>query len=119
MDAESWLASELAAFACAACGQPYGEGHIRLLARREELWFVDLSCPHCGSQAVAIVTVQFEAEAADASASDAHQATMASPSASPSPPAVSVDDVIDAHVLLRDFEGDVHQLIARLSGPRP
>jgi hypothetical protein len=119
MDAEGWLTSELAAFACAACGQPYGEGHIRLLARREELWFVDLSCPHCGSQAVAIVTVQFEAEAADASDSEGHQAMLASPSASPAPPAVSVDDVIDAHVLLRDFEGDVHQLIARLSGPRP
>jgi hypothetical protein len=35
------------------------------------------------------------------------------------PPAVSVDDVIDAHVLLRDFEGDVHQLIARFDGRRP
>ena len=35
------------------------------------------------------------------------------------PPAVSVDDVIDAHVLLRDFEGDVHQLIARFDGGRP
>ena len=29
---------------------------------------------------------------------------------------MSVDDVIDAHVLLRDFEGDVHQLIARFDG---
>ncbi len=73
MDAEGWLTSEMAAFACAACGQPYGEGHIRLLARREELWFVDLSCPHCGSQAVAIVTVQLEAEAVDAASSDARQ----------------------------------------------
>jgi DNA-directed RNA polymerase subunit RPC12/RpoP len=118
MDAEGWLTSEMAAFACAACGQPYGEGHIRLLARREELWFVDLSCPHCGSQAVAIVTVQLEAEAVDAASSDARQTALASPLASPALPAVSVDDVIDAHALLRDFEGDVHQLIARFSGQR-
>ncbi len=32
---------------------------------------------------------------------------------------MSVDDVIDAHVLLRDFEGDVHQLIDRFEGRRP
>ena len=57
MDAESWLANELASFGCAACGQAYGEGHIRLIAQREELFFVDLTCDHCGSQAVAIVTM--------------------------------------------------------------
>ena len=39
--------------------------------------------------------------------------------ARPTLPAVSVDDVIDVHVLLRDFEGDVHQLIARFDGQRP
>ncbi len=43
MDAESWLTSELASFGCAACGQAYGQGHIRLIAQREELFFVDLS----------------------------------------------------------------------------
>ena len=60
MDAESWLTSELASFGCAACGQAYGQGHIRLIAQREELFFVDLSCEHCGSQAVAIVTIQID-----------------------------------------------------------
>jgi chromosome condensin MukBEF MukE localization factor len=29
---------------------------------------------------------------------------------------VSVDDVLDAHAILADFEGDVHQLIARFDG---
>jgi hypothetical protein len=119
MDAEGWLTSELAAFACAACGQPYGEGHIRLLARREELWFVDLSCPHCGSQAVAIVTVQLEGETVEGAGGVPHEAAPAGPQGAPVPPALSIDDVIDAHVLLRDFEGDVHQLIARFDGQRP
>ena len=64
MDAESWLTSELASFGCAACGQAYGEGHIELIAQREELYFVDLSCQHCGSQAVAIVTIQIDGETA-------------------------------------------------------
>ena len=119
MDAEGWLTSELASFACAACGQPYGEAHIRLLARREELYFVDLSCPHCGSQAVAIVTVQVDGETMDSVGGETLEATLMDRDGAAEPPAVSVDDVIDAHVLLRDFEGDVHQLIARFDGRRP
>jgi hypothetical protein len=120
MDAEAWLASELASFTCAACGQPYGEDQVHLIARREELFFVDLSCPHCGSQAVAIVTIQVDGETlvtnAEAAVGEAPVGEIATAS---SRSAVSVDDVIDAHVLLRDFEGDVHQLIARFEGRRP
>ena len=119
MDVEAWLTSELASFACAACGQPYGEAHIRLLARREELYFVNLSCPHCGSQAVAIVTVQVDGETMDSIGGETLEAAMMGRDGTSDPPAVSVDDVIDAHVLLRDFEGDVHQLIARFDGGRP
>jgi hypothetical protein len=118
MDAEGWLASELAAFACAACGQPYGEAQVRVIARREELWFVDLSCPHCGSQAVAIVTIQVEDESGEDEGTLSAGDLPEGPSV-PGAPVVSVDDVIDAHVLLRDFEGDVHQLIARFEAPRP
>jgi hypothetical protein len=117
MDAEGWLASELAAFGCAACGQPYGEEQVRLIARREELWFVDLSCPHCGSQAVAIVTIQVEGESGEEAGQPELQTTVELHV--PGSAVVSVDDVIDAHVLLRDFEGDVHQLIERFEGHRP
>jgi DNA-directed RNA polymerase subunit RPC12/RpoP len=118
MDAEGWLTSELASFGCAACGQPYGEGHVRLIAQREEIFFLDLTCPHCGSQAVAIVTIQADGEA-DGSADHHVEARGVVRSAEDgSRSVVSVDDVIDAHVLLRDFEGDVHQLIARFDGER-
>ena len=119
MDAEGWLTSELASFACAACGQPYGESQIRLIAQREELYFVDLSCPRCGSQAVAIVTIQVEPEAGVADAgkpvfSEAGAGDDTSISA-----VVSVDDVIDVHALLAEFDGDVDQLMARFEGLAP
>lgn len=114
MDAEGWLASELASFACAACGQPYGEAHIRVIGRRDELFFVDLSCPHCGSQAVAIVTIQVDGELLGEDERDIEPSQGVDGQSGA--PAVSVDDVIDAHALLRDFEGDVHQLMARFDG---
>jgi hypothetical protein len=116
MDAESWLTSELASFGCAACGEAYGQGHIRLIAQREELYFVDLSCDHCGSQAVAIVTIQIDGETARLETGELVRAEGSPESPAPNGPPVSADDVLDAHAMLDDFEGDVHQLIARFDG---
>jgi hypothetical protein len=115
MDAEGWLTSELASFACAACGQPYGESHVRLIARREELFFVDLSCPHCGSQAVAIVTIQLESENVP-EGGRLVVGGLGSDDDTPAAPPVSLDDVLDMHGLLADFRGDVHELMARFDG---
>ena len=116
MDAESWLTSELASFGCAACGQAYGQGHIRLIAQREELYFVDLSCDHCGSQAVAIVTIQIDGETISLETGELVRAEEVEPDAPPEGPPISADDVLDAHRFLDGFEGDVHQLIARFDG---
>jgi len=118
MDPERWLTNELATFGCAACGETYGSAQIRLIAQREELFFVDLSCHHCGTQAVAIVTIQIDGDGATLDPgelvpgvrtvdADAHRGT-----ARP----IDVDDVIDMHRLLQAFEGDVHELMARFDG---
>ncbi len=116
MDAERWLTSELASFGCEACGQAYGQGHIHLIAQREELFFVDLSCDHCGSQAVAIVTIQIDGNKARLEGGESGPASddVSGTAGDGSP--VSADDVLDAHELLAGFEGDVHQLMARLAG---
>jgi len=117
MDAEGWLTSELATCACAACGQPYGESQVRLIAQREELFFVDLACPHCGSQAVAIVSIQLEDDVAQM---EGHRLVVGPADGAdeqPPAPAISVDDVLDVHALLADFDGDIERLMAHLDGP--
>lgn len=116
MDAEGWLTSELASFGCAACGQAYGHGHIRLIAQREELFFVDLTCDHCGSQAVAIVTIEVDGKTATLEGGELVRARGGDPDAAPGGPPVSADDVLDAHGILQGFQGDVHQLMARFDG---
>ena len=118
MDAERWLTSELASFACAACGQAYGEGHIRLIAQRDDLFFVDLSCERCGSQAVAIVTIQIEDDSATIGSGElvpAEQLELHRDEEAMLEP-VTADDVLDVHALLEAFHGDARQLIARLDG---
>jgi hypothetical protein len=115
MDAEGWLTSELATFGCAACGQAYGPDRVRLIARRDELFFVDLSCAHCGSQAVAIVTIQVEGETTTVDAGELLPARGAKAEVRAAAP-VSADDVLDVHRLLADLDGGVGELLARLDG---
>ena len=41
--------------ACTACGAPVPTGRIRILARRDDLAFVELDCPDCGSAALGLL----------------------------------------------------------------
>ena len=40
---------------CTACGAPVPTGRIRILARRDDLAFVELDCVACGSAALAML----------------------------------------------------------------
>ena len=119
MDGADGLRSQLPSFGCGACGQPYGPGRIRLLAERDGLYFVDLACASCASQAVAIVTIELdEDDVPQAEAGDLIQ-IVADPAHLPKPP-VTADDVLDMHDLLAGFRGGTMALLDRLdSGPRP
>jgi len=119
MDGADWLRTQLTSFGCAACGQPYETGRIRLLAERDGLYFVDLACASCASQAVAIVTIELdEDDIPQADAGDLIQ-IVADPVRGTSGPPVTVDDVLDIHGLLSGFQGDAAALLARLDGGPP
>jgi hypothetical protein len=112
MDGADWLRTQLTSFGCAACGQAFETGRIRVLAERDGLFFVDLACAHCGTQAVAIVTIQLDenevpqADAAELAAFGQGLLCKRKP--------VSADDVLQIHAVLEDFEGDIDQLLDRL-----
>jgi hypothetical protein len=40
---------------CTACGALVPTGRIRILARRDDLAFVELACPACGSAAIGLL----------------------------------------------------------------
>ncbi len=40
---------------CTACGAPVPTGRIRILARRDDLAFVELACDGCGSAALGLL----------------------------------------------------------------
>ena len=114
MDGAAWLRSQLTSFGCAACGQPYQSDGIRLLAERDGLFFVDLACRHCGTQAVSIVTIQVDED--DIPRADPGERFENPLLPIPVLPPVSSDDVLAMHALLAGFQGDVPSLLARLDG---
>ena len=83
---------------------------------RQILWKKDLEaslnvCTHCGTQAVAIVTIQLDED--QLPQADARELTPLDDTASQREP-VSADDVLEIHALLDGFEGDVARLLDRL-----
>jgi hypothetical protein len=109
MEGSDWLRTQLSAFSCSACGRSYRPNQIRVLAQREGLFFVRLSCRGCGTDSVAIVTVQIdETESAQLDAGEL-QETIDQP---PGEPAVSGDDLLEMHAFLRNFDGDFQELFS-------
>lgn len=113
-DGADWLRTQLTSFGCAACGQPYESGKIRLLAERDGLFFVDLGCFHCGTQAMAIVTIEVDDD--DVTTFDPGERFESGQAGPPVQAAVTSDDVLAMHALLAGFEGDISSLLARLDG---
>jgi hypothetical protein len=117
---EEWLRAELATVACEACGKPYAASRVRILARREGIYLVGLTCSTCGTSAVAMVSFEREATDADPSRRTATQGPGAKGGVARGPlssaPAVDIDDVLDMHRFLEGFDGDFRRLFDRTYG---
>lgn len=94
-----WLNGVFGTVRCAGCGAIYGRGAITLVGNRDEHWFVRCSCDSCGAEGLGVVIVKETAGVTAAPAATTFRAA-----------AFRVDDVLEAHELLRDYAGDVHGL---------
>jgi hypothetical protein len=113
MEGADWLRTQLSAFSCSTCGRSYRPSQIRVLAQREGLFFVRLLCRGCGTESVAIVTVQIdETESAHLDAGELEETL----EQAPGEPPVSGDDVLAMHTFLRDFDGDFQGLFEDYRG---
>lgn len=94
-----WLSGVFGTVRCAGCGAVYGRGAIMVVGNRDEYWFVRCSCDSCGAQGLGVVIVKETAAVAASAAATVHAT-----------PALRVDDVLEAHEILRGYDGDVHGL---------
>lgn len=86
---------------CGVCDEPVPVARIRLLARRDDLAFLEIDCAACSSATLGFVL--------DGRLDEAM------PAAADRPP-IDADDVLDMHQLLAGWQGDLAGL---LDGPEP
>ena len=98
MNGLGWLDGIFGSVRCANCGAAYDRTDVSVVGNRDEYWFLRCVCHTCGTQGVGVVIVrEIEVRPEDRL-----------PQGQP----FAVDDVLAAHDLLRDYEGDVHGLFA-------
>jgi hypothetical protein len=89
---------------CSVCGANHSRSDIRVLGKLETAWIVRVTCTKCQTAFKLLVV-------------DEEEHTKISPikeePARPRRPAVSADEVIDAHDFLESYQGDVRALFAR------
>jgi hypothetical protein len=115
VEGADWLRTQLTSFGCAGCGRPFRASNIRILAERDGLFFVDLGCAACGSEAVAVITITVEDdEGTTIEAGDLLPASTDPSDAVPAgTPPVSADDLLAMHEFLGAFDGDFDGLFRR------
>jgi hypothetical protein len=115
MEGADWLRTQLTHFGCAVCGEAFPAERIRVLAQRDDLYFVDLDCVGCGSGAVAIVTIEIEGDEARVEPGELTDLREAGRERD----AVDADDVLAMHAFLERFDGDFQTLFGSSHPPTP
>jgi hypothetical protein len=87
---------------CAACGRPVPADATRVLAQREDLAFVELGCTACGSVSLSIRLGSLDAIGTPDGAA-----------VGDSGPSMAADDVLDMHLFLAGYRGDLRGLVGR------
>ncbi len=115
MDPRDHLRALLDGMACTVCDEPVPVERVRLLARRDDLTFVQIQCDRCGSTALGFLG-ESPIPDAPAVAPALEGGGAAAPDAAAHP--ISPDEVLDMHEFLAGWHGDARSLIAG-EGGRP
>jgi hypothetical protein len=99
---------------CADCGQGYDAEDIHALGHQDRLWIMGISCANCGTQGIVFAMLPEE----ETSAMEVlWELTDEEWERFRSMPEIEMDDVLDVRRLLRDFQGDLKELIEGKGAP--
>jgi hypothetical protein len=114
---------------CPVCGRSLRDCDLRMLRHVEDRYTVQVTCAACRVQFVVILVVQgdgletfsqeelaFEAELAEDV--DLLGDTLRPETAQPEREPIQSDEVLDVHLMLRDFQGRLTDLFKQPSGDR-
>jgi len=123
------LGALLDGMGCTVCDEHVPGARIRLLARRDDLLFLQLDCPACGSTSLGFVAddgIRPEVGRPDVLRPDVLRPDVVRPGGSVAAEAarladaapVSSDDVLDMHTFLDSWTGDLAGLVRPAGRPR-
>lgn len=95
---------------CTACGAGVPARRIRILAHRDDLAFVELACPSCGSSALGLLLAADEP--GDPPVLDVASDAVPARAAPTMPTPIGVSDVTAMRDYLAAWDGDLRGLLA-------
>jgi hypothetical protein len=105
---ESLVKRLIASIKCGSCGQYYEEDNIDVIEHSEELWFMRVFCSSCHSKSLVAAIIR-----EDKKAEVITDLTEAELDKFKDMDGVRVDDVLDMHNFLKNFDGDLPRLLRR------
>lgn len=104
---EAFLKRLFSTVKCGLCGQSYEAENINILGHQKELWFLNVACTHCQTQGlIAAVVKQGIIGEVITDLVEQEYAKFAQGET------VGIDDVLDMHNSLKDFQGDLLDLFS-------
>lgn len=93
---------------CSNCKQQYSPDDARVIERQGELWVLSVRCSHCDAQAYVAAVV-------DPDKTEINRATRFDDDVpnTETGATITVDDVLDLHEFLEEFDGDFTALFRR------
>ena len=85
---------------CEQCDGGIGPEDIGLVGQKDGCWFFLVRCTNCGESRVLVVLVREEDEESQCGEAADYRGVE-----------ITWDDVLDTHLLLREFEGDFKSLL--------
>jgi hypothetical protein len=102
-----FLREQAKGYDCSVCGQNHARSDIRVLGKLESAWIIRVTCSKCDTSFKLLVVIDDER---------ANVTPVQEPTTSHRPerrrrPAVSFDEVLDAHEFLKGFAGGVAEML--------
>jgi len=94
---------------CPVCNRSYTPDNIQILGHKvkEEVWLMTTFCPECSTQGLVIAIIKDKSEFKEISTDLTPQELARFEQKGP----ITTNDVLDLHEFLRDYRGDMAELI--------
>jgi C4-type Zn-finger protein len=104
---EHFIRKLMSTIKCSVCGEHYEANNIKVLGHRDNIWFLNASCPSCHSRALVAATIK-EGQSSEAVTELTEAELTKFVEASP----IGADDILDLHAFLQEFDGDFVELFS-------